>query len=144
MRVSRLTRSFTTTRVARQQPTDLVQKLYLDALKAYKPSATASKPDLAEKFEAPIAPPPVRFTESHAVSTPRLPDMKLTLKKPVLEAAEVAVAGVQAGQDGEIVLVNPDDFAPYLDPCEDPNDYDSWWDYTVDYDVYPVCILCVC
>jgi hypothetical protein len=41
-------------------------------------------------------------------------------------------------EGGEIVLVNADDFAPYVDPIENPEDWDPWWDYTTDHEVYPV------
>lgn len=66
-----------------------------------------------------------KILELDTVPSYRQPTLELSPAEPIEEG-------------GEIVLVNPDDFAPYVDPIENPEDFDPWWDYTTDHDVYPV------
>ncbi|KXS21787.1 hypothetical protein M427DRAFT_51169 [Gonapodya prolifera JEL478] len=103
-------RTFSSSAPKRAEETDFVQSVYVRALRSFKPAPTTETVDLPETFQKPVAP-----------------------AAPLLEAAPA----VSAEETGEIVLVREEDFPPYKDPAEDPEDFDLWWDFTLDHEYPP-------
>ncbi|KAJ3341276.1 hypothetical protein HDU93_005246 [Gonapodya sp. JEL0774] len=103
-------RGFASSTPKRAEEADFVQSIYVNALRSYKPAPTTETVDLPETFSKPAVP---------AV--------------PSLEAAPAS----SGEETGEIVLVREEDFPPYKDPAEDPEDFDLWWDYTLDHEYPP-------
>ncbi|KAI9033311.1 hypothetical protein DFJ74DRAFT_179359 [Hyaloraphidium curvatum] len=99
------------TAAPKAQRDDVIQKLYLDALRSYTPAAETEKPDLPDKVSKP--------------AVPAAPALELSPAEPIEEG-------------GEIVLVRAEDFPAYVDPIENPEDWDPWWDYSIDSEVFPV------